>query len=63
MNIPRMKIVPTKIPETTGSVSLGLFTRDANGDRKVTYFQVPNRSTKDEPSLLRVPPVALPPLD
>jgi len=61
MNNPNPKIVLTKVPEATGSVSLGIFTRDANGDHKVTYFQVPNLSTKDEPSLLRVPPVAFPP--
>jgi hypothetical protein len=45
------------------STSLGIYTRDSYGGHKITYLQHPKLSTKDEPSLLRVPPVALPPQD
>jgi hypothetical protein len=45
------------------STSLGIYTCDSYGDHKVTYLQHPKLSTKAEPSLLRVPPVALPPQD
>jgi hypothetical protein len=41
------------------STSLGIYSRDSNEDHTV-YLQHPNRSTKDEPALLRVPLVALP---
>jgi hypothetical protein len=40
------------------STSLGIYTRDSNGGQTV-YLQHPRLSNKDEPSLLRVPPVAL----
>jgi hypothetical protein len=59
MNI-NPKIVLAKISETTGSASFERYTRDSNGGQTV-YLQHPRLSNKDEPSLLRVPPVALPP--
>jgi hypothetical protein len=62
MNI-NPKIVLAKISETPETPSLGIYTRDSNGNHNAVYLQHPNRSTKDEPAPLRVPPVALPPQD
>jgi hypothetical protein len=59
MNSPDPKIVLTKISETPGTPSFGIYTRDSNGDHKVTYPQHPNLSTEDKSSLPS--PVALPP--
>jgi hypothetical protein len=59
MNIPNPKIVLTKISETPGTPSLGIYTRDSNGDHKATYLQHPNLSPEDKSSLPS--PVALPP--
>jgi hypothetical protein len=57
MNIPNPKIVLTEISETPGTPSFGTYTRDSNGDHKVTYLQHPNLSTGDKASPLS--PVAL----
>jgi hypothetical protein len=62
MNIPNLKIVLTKVSETSETPNFGTYSRDSNGDHTV-YLQHPNLSTEDKPSLLRVPPVALPPQD
>jgi hypothetical protein len=51
MNIPNPKIVLTKISETPGTPSFDIYTRDSNGDYKVTYLQRPNLSTEDKSSL------------
>jgi hypothetical protein len=59
MNIPNPKVILTKISEMPGTPSLGMYTRDSNGNHKVIYLQHPNLSTEDKSSLPS--PVALPP--